>query len=158
MQICPHCGTENLEGMIFCQSCGVALGAVALSTRQLESDEQRGGTDRLGAENVLVLQLEDDEVPIMVQIRDEIILGRMTEQGDNVTYINLTPYGAEDMGVSRRHARMLRDHKSVYLMDLKSTNGTKVNGEPLSPSVEKRLRDGDEVMLGRLRIYVYFKT
>jgi hypothetical protein len=75
MQICPHCGTENLEGMIFCQSCGVALGAVALSTRQLESDEQRGGTDRLGAENVLVLQLEDDEVPIMVQIRDEIILG-----------------------------------------------------------------------------------
>jgi hypothetical protein len=158
MQICPHCGTENLEGMIFCQSCGVALGAVALSTRQLESDEQRGGTDRLGAENVLVLQLEDDEIPIMVQIRDEIILGRMTEQGDNVTYINLTPYGAEDMGVSRRHARMLRDHKSVYLMDLKSTNGTKVNGEPLSPSVEKRLRDGDEIMLGRLRIYVYFKT
>lgn len=158
MQICPHCGTENLEGMIFCQSCGVALGAVALSTRQLESDEQRGGTDRLGAENVLVLQLEDDEVPIVVQIRDEIILGRMTEQGDNVTYINLTPYGAEDMGVSRRHARILRDHKSVYLMDLKSTNGTKVNGEPLSPSVEKRLRDGDEVMLGRLRIYVYFKT
>jgi hypothetical protein len=158
MQICPHCGTENLEGMIYCQSCGVALGPVAISTRQLENDGARGGTDKLGAENVLILQLEDDDMPILVQVRDEIILGRVTEQGDNTTFINLTPYGAEDLGVSRRHARLLRDHKAVYLMDLKSTNGTRLNGEPLSPSVEKRLRDGDEIMLGRLRLYVYFKT
>jgi hypothetical protein len=159
MQICPHCGTENLEGMIYCQSCGVALGVVSLSTRQLEDeDSPQGGTDKLGAENVLILQLEDDAMPIVVQIRDEIILGRVTEQGDNVTYINLTPYGADDEGVSRRHARLLRDHKSVYLMDLKSTNGTRLNGEPLSPSVEKQLRDGDEIMLGRMRLYIYFKT
>jgi hypothetical protein len=158
MQICSHCGTENLEGMLYCQSCGVALGPVSLSTRQLEGEDPRGGTDKLGAENVLILQLEDETMPIIVQIRDEIILGRMTEQGDTVTYINLTAYGAEDMGVSRRHARLLRDHKAVYLMDLKSTNGTRLNGESLSPSVEKRLRDGDEVMLGRLRFYVYFKT
>jgi hypothetical protein len=159
MQICPHCGTENLEGMIYCQSCGVALGAVSLSTRQLEDEDYpQGGTDKLGAENVLILQLEDDAMPIVVQIRDEIILGRVTEQGDNVTYINLTPYGADEVGVSRRHARLLRDHKSVYLMDLKSTNGTRLNGEPLSPSVERQLRDGDEIMLGRLRLYIYFKV
>jgi hypothetical protein len=159
MQICPHCGTDNLEGMIYCQSCGVALGVVSLSTRQLEDEnDPQGGTDKLGPENVLILQLEDDAMPIIVQIRDEIILGRVTEQGDNVTYINLTPYGADDVGVSRRHARLLRDHKYIYLMDLKSTNGTRLNGEPLSPSVEKQLRDGDEIMLGRLRMYVYFKT
>jgi hypothetical protein len=158
MQICTHCGTENIEGTIYCQSCGVALGPVSLSTRQLEDDDPRGGTDKLGAENVLVLQLEDDVMPIIAQIRDEIILGRVTEQGDNMTFINFTPYGAEDMGVSRRHARLLRDHKAVYLMDLRSTNGTKLNGESLSPSVEMRLRDGDEITLGRLRMYVYFKT
>ena len=158
MQICSHCGTENLEGMIYCQSCGVALGPMALSTRQLEDDDPHGGTDKLGAENVVILQMEAEEVPIIVQIRDEIILGRVNEQGDTTTFINLTPYEAENMGVSRRHARMVRDHKAVYLMDLKSTNGTRLNGEPLAPSVEKRLRDGDEITLGRLRMYVYFKT
>lgn len=157
MQICSHCGMENMEGTIYCQSCGVALAPVSLSTRQL-ADNTRGGTDRLGEENALILQVEDNPTPIVAQIRDEIVLGRVSEQGDNVTYINLTPYGADDMGVSRRHARLLRDYKAVYLMDLKSTNGTRLNGEPLSPAVEKRLRDGDEITLGRLRLYIYFKT
>jgi hypothetical protein len=161
MQICPHCGTENLEGMLYCQKCGVALGPVPISTRQLPDEalpDQRGGTDRLGADNVVILQVENDETPIVVQLRTELVFGRVTEQSDTTTYINLTPYGAEDKGVSRRHARLLRDGKEVYLMDLNSTNGTQLNGEPLPSSVEKRLRDGDELSLGRLRVYVYFKT
>jgi hypothetical protein len=157
MQICPHCGTENLEGVIYCQKCGIALGAMPLSTRQLEDSSEGGGTDLLGAEGVVILQIESDETPIQVQIRSEIVLGRVTEQAEQTTYINLTPYGGEDLGVSRRHARLLRDGQEVYLMDLKSTNGTKLNGEPLPASVEKRVRDGDEITLGQMLIYVYFK-
>ena len=48
----------------------------------------------------------------------------------------MTPYGADDLGVSRRHARLLRDQKAVYLTDLNSTNGTRLNGESLPSSVE----------------------
>jgi pSer/pThr/pTyr-binding forkhead associated (FHA) protein len=136
----------------------VALGPISLSTRQIEGDNPRGGTDQLGTENVVILQVENDASPMVVQIREDIILGRTSESSDVTTHINLTDYDAEEMGVSRRHARLVRDHKAVYLMDLKSTNGTRLNGEPLSPSVEKRLRDGDEIMLGRLRIYIFFKT
>ncbi|MBN1562706.1 MAG: FHA domain-containing protein [Anaerolineae bacterium] len=158
MQICPHCGTENLEGMLYCQKCGVALGPVPLSTRQLTEDDVHGGTDQLGADNVVILQVENDETPILVQVRSEVVFGRVTEQSDTTTYINLTPYGADDLGVSRRHARLLRDGKAVYLMDLNSTNGTQLNGESLPTSVEKRLRDGDEILLGRMRVFIYFKT
>lgn len=159
MQVCPHCGIENREGVLFCQGCGIALGPVPLATRQLEEDgSPRMGTDNLGADNVLMLQLEDDEtLPIIVQIREEVILGRMTEQSVHTSYVNLSPYGADDQGVSRRHARLLREHRAVYLMDLNSTNGTRLNGEMLAKSVEKRVRDGDEITLGRLKLYVYFK-
>ena len=157
MQICPHCGTENLEGMLYCTQCGVALGPVPLSTRQLPNGESTGGTDKLSPDNVLIMQVEHDETPIFLQIRTEVILGRITEQSDTTTYLNLTPYGADDRGVSRRHARLLRDGDEVYLMDLNSTNGTQLNGEPLPASVEKKLRDGDEITLGHLRMFIYFK-
>ncbi|MBI5961339.1 MAG: FHA domain-containing protein [Chloroflexi bacterium] len=158
MQLCPHCGTENREGVLFCQQCGIALGPVSLSTRQLEENgSPRMGSDNLGDENVLLLQINDDESPIVVQIRDEVILGRITEQADRITYVNLSVYGADQSGVSRRHARLLRENKAVYLMDLDSTNGTYLNGEVLQNGVEKRLRDGDEVKLGDLKIFVYFK-
>ena len=159
MQICPHCGWENFEGVIYCDRCGVALVALPLATRQLvESGSERGGTDKLGVEGVLILQVSGDETPILVQIRSEVVLGRVTEPSEQVTYINLSPYGADEAGVSRRHARLLRDGNAVYLMDLNSTNGTRLNGELLPAGVEKRLRDGDEIMVGRLKVYVYFKT
>ena len=66
MQICPHCGKDNLEGMLYCQKCGVALGPVPLSTRQLADEEGRGGTDELGSDNVVILQIENDETPILL--------------------------------------------------------------------------------------------
>ncbi|NDJ78993.1 MAG: FHA domain-containing protein [Chloroflexi bacterium] len=159
MQLCPHCGHQNYEGVVFCEKCGVALVPVPLSTRQLvEQEEAIIGTSELSDEGVLMLQLEDDMSPIMVQVRQEVILGRISEQSNTTSYINLSQYGADDLGVSRRHARMLRDDRAVYLMDLNSTNGTRLNGEILPSGVEKRLRDGDEIMLGRMRIFVYFKA
>lgn len=156
MQTCPHCGQENLEGVVFCQKCGVALVAVPLTTRQFE-DNTNVGTDELMLKDALILQMEGEEASIMVQIRREVILGRVTDQSDETTYINLTPYKAEDAGVSRRHARLVRDNRAVYLSDLNSTNGTRLNGEPLAAGLEKRLRDGDEISLGKFKIYVYFQ-
>lgn len=158
MIICPNCGTENLQGMLYCKACGIALVAIPLGTRQLESSEGRGTTDTLSSDGVLILQIEDDDQPLMVQIRQEVILGRTSDQNDGRSYINLTNYGADERGVSRIHARLLRDEKAVYLKDLESTNGTRLNGELIPASVEKRLRDGDEITLGKLKLFIYFKT
>ncbi len=158
MQLCPHCGNENYEGVIYCERCGVALVAVPLATRQLEGGEEGGGTDSLSSEGVLILQVGEGSAPILVQMRTDVILGRLSQSDDKSTYLNLTPYGADDAGVSRRHARLMREGQAVYLTDLNSTNGTRLNGEPLPASVEKRLRDGDEIMLGRLKVYAFFKS
>ncbi len=157
MQRCSHCGAENIDGIIFCEKCGIALVPTPLITRKLGEGEITRATSELNDENVLILHVDSVESPIMLQLRKELILGRVSEQAENVTYLNLTPYGADDLGVSRRHARLLRDQKAVYLTDLNSTNGTRLNGESLPSSVEKRLRDGDEIALGKLKLYVYFK-
>jgi len=50
-----------------------------------------------------------------------------------------------DADVSRQHARIVRTGNSHVLVDMESTNGTRLNGEPVS---EATLRDGDEVGLG----------
>ncbi|MBN1202549.1 MAG: FHA domain-containing protein [Anaerolineae bacterium] len=158
MQLCPHCGYDNYEGVVFCEKCGIALVPVPLATRQFIDEDAHTGTDRLGSDGVLILQVGAEDAPIMVQVKEELVLGRLSAHDGGITYINLTAYGAADRGVSRRHARLLRDGSAIYLMDLNSTNGTHLNGDPLPSGVEQRIRDGDEIMLGRLKVYVYFKA
>jgi predicted component of type VI protein secretion system len=50
--------------------------------------------------------------------------------------------------VSRAHARIERRGDAYFVLDLGSTNLTRVNGEPVH---ECRLRDGDEVRFARAR-------
>lgn len=52
-----------------------------------------------------------------------------------------------DKQLSRRHAAIQYiDHKGFYLIDFSSTNGTFVNGEPITQRL--LLKDGDKVRLG----------
>ena len=51
----------------------------------------------------------------------------------------------EDRNVSRRHAEVRRIPGGFVVVDLDSTNGTKVNGAGVK---ERRLEDGDQVVLG----------
>lgn len=51
----------------------------------------------------------------------------------------------EDPGASRQHARILRRDDGYVLADMGSTNGTQVNGEPVT---ERLLADGDRITIG----------
>jgi pSer/pThr/pTyr-binding forkhead associated (FHA) protein len=50
-----------------------------------------------------------------------------------------------DPGVSRHHARVVREGDDFIIEDLRSTNGTEVNGRPI---VRRRLADGDVIRVG----------
>lgn len=54
-----------------------------------------------------------------------------------------------DPNVSRRHAEVRRRGTEVVVVDLQSTNGTRVNGAPVR---ERPLADGDEIMVGTTAI------
>jgi pSer/pThr/pTyr-binding forkhead associated (FHA) protein len=51
-----------------------------------------------------------------------------------------------DPGVSRHHAELRVENDQVVLVDLSSTNGTFVNGQPVR---RVALTDGTQVSLGR---------
>jgi hypothetical protein len=50
-----------------------------------------------------------------------------------------------DPNASRRHAELRRSGNDVILVDLNSTNGTRVNGATVR---ERLLADGDEIVIG----------
>jgi adenylate cyclase len=55
-----------------------------------------------------------------------------------------------DYGISRNHAKVLvGEDGSARIVDLKSKNGTQVNGVPV---VEAPLRDGDRILLGKFEL------
>jgi len=55
-----------------------------------------------------------------------------------------------DFGISRNHAKVVvSESGDARIMDLKSKNGTQVNGVPV---VEAPLRDGDRVLLGKFEL------
>ena len=55
----------------------------------------------------------------------------------------------KDFGISRNHAKITVDEDGVRIADLKSKNGTQVNGVPV---VEAPLKDGDRVLLGKFQL------
>ena len=54
-----------------------------------------------------------------------------------------------DSNVSRRHAELRRKGDGVFVTDLGSTNGTRVNGAPVR---EQLLASGDEISVGSTRL------
>jgi predicted component of type VI protein secretion system len=85
----------------------------------------------------LVVEDEAGTRSIVPFAEDAIVVGRGAE---GVTF-RLT-----DRNVSRRHARFVRQSGSVFVEDLGSLVGTRVNGERISG--RRRLRDGDLVQIG----------
>jgi pSer/pThr/pTyr-binding forkhead associated (FHA) protein len=57
----------------------------------------------------------------------------------------------EDESVSRMHARLDRSHGHLFVTDLKSRNGTHVNGAPV---LREELHDGDRVTFGEVEYLV----
>jgi hypothetical protein len=70
-----------------------------------------------------------------VELADTVVVGRLPDCGVVLA----------DPNVSRRHAELRRQGPDVVLVDLGSTNGSRVNGVRVS---QRRLEDGDEITLG----------
>ena len=57
--------------------------------------------------------------------------------------------------VSRHHAQILESHGSYYVEDLRSRNGTFVNGRPVN---ESKVYDGDQIVAGSTTFTVRLLT
>jgi hypothetical protein len=74
--------------------------------------------------------------------------GERIRVGDDPVCIGRLPeceVTLNDQNVSRRHAEVRREGDAFVVVDLGSTNGTKVNGTRVK---QQRLNDGDEITVG----------
>jgi len=91
---------------------------------------------------VFKLTIEDDEgkTTVVPLARDEMTIGRL--EGNT---IRLT-----ERNVSRRHARLVRQNGALFVEDLGSFTGVRVNGTKIASPTP--LREGDEVQIGDYRL------
>jgi pSer/pThr/pTyr-binding forkhead associated (FHA) protein len=68
--------------------------------------------------------------------QDSVVIGR-TAECDVILY---------EAGVSRKHARILIEGAGIWIEDLGSSNGTRVNGETIQK--KQALKDGDSISMG----------
>jgi pSer/pThr/pTyr-binding forkhead associated (FHA) protein len=91
-----------------------------------------------------------------MEVKEKIVIGRADSDVEDQPDLDLIPFGAEQRGVSRRHVLISRDDESLFVEDLDSTNHTLLNGYALDPRQRYRLYDGDELVLGLMRLVVRF--
>lgn len=93
----------------------------------------------------------------MIEIEDELVIGRAGQGIDNPPDLDLTPFGGVAHGVSRQHLRIIKRTNTLHIMDLGSTNGTYLNGTLLFIGQPHVLRNGDLLRLGTLSMTVRIK-
>jgi pSer/pThr/pTyr-binding forkhead associated (FHA) protein len=92
-----------------------------------------------------------DVAEIVVEQSGEVIL-RLPMKGASMT-VGRDPQcdlHLDNKALSRRHAQLERRGAAIWVRDLNSQNGTKLNGQPIS--APQALRGGDVIELGRYKI------
>ncbi len=149
---CPSCGTPNPQESKYCYACGVLLsGGQMGKTSQLMDEEYEDASTFGPLSTLMILAKGYEHNPLRLQIQNKtLVIGRAEDSGAGQVQIDLSPYGARDMGVSRQHAMLQRSEKSITLVDRGSVNHTFINGERLHSNEVRVVRDGDEIRFGRL--------
>lgn len=81
-------------------------------------------------------------------IKSDVLIGRSAE-------CNLRIACSE---VSRRHCRLALTENGVLVRDLRSSNGTFVDGQPIEPETDVPLAAGARLSLGGVDFFVHFET
>lgn len=176
MIICPNCQHKELPGALFCSECGARLISLDYLTTQ---SIKKGNTDNLDQKFIedqisltdlpeevlgkeagsadLVLYLIEAKQTLQLAGRNEYTLGRVAEGQPILPDVDLSPFDAYAQGVSRLHAALKINKNRVAIMDLGSSNGTRVNGQKIVPHVDYPINHNDQIALGKLRIQILIK-
>jgi hypothetical protein len=169
MEQCPFCEKENPPGLLFCEHCGRQLVNLSQLSRyttqelrmpQFDSVETfysgKPGTGFLHQSAFVTLDLLDSNRKIYLKSEGHISLGRADKETNWQPTIDLSPYGAAEKGVSRAHADLYFESDQVFLLELGSANGTRINGTPVQTGQAQLVHNGDILELGQFRLKVHF--
>jgi uncharacterized ubiquitin-like protein YukD len=139
-------GVKSEQGLRHISS-NASLGDVFIlhgMTLALMEDEQKGApTVETGAS----LRAENGTVfPLTSKVT---LIGRNDSKSGIFVEIDLTAYIADPKIISRKHAQIEQEGDRFYVVDLGSVNGTKLNGQRLTPREKKPVWEGDVLEFGK---------
>jgi len=150
-------------GELVCTHCGHVLSSSSsgATTRALPAAEESFEVRRAPIGSIprhfqrVAFVVKNQEVALPVA--GNVIIGRIDASASAAPPdVDLTPFGAADLGVSRQHIELTWKNDLVYIVDMGSTNGTLLNGQRLMAGIMRLLRDGDDLMIGHLPVRVRF--
>jgi len=174
---CPSCGAPLAPDSNFCDNCGAPVGSASTSVAPpvppipsvpptpsapsyvppahvIPPAPAVGYAVAGPVQGRLVVQGTNVTLPFPPG-KAEIIVGREDPISNIFPDIDLTNYGADEGGVSRRHAKIFMQGSQVMIEDLNSTNYTFVNQQRLTPGQPHPVQNGDEVRFGRVKLNFY---
>jgi len=168
MILCPNCQYKNLDGALFCYECGAQLIVTDdVSTRGLTKPPDGSNGPQRPSEEIsdrpstgfpmVAIHVVESGQMLQLSGRLDYTFGRVTEDQPILPDVDLAPFGAFSQGVSRLHALIKIIGQQVLIMDLGSSNGTRVNGQLIISQVEYPLNHGDMLTLGRMRLQVIIR-
>lgn len=156
---CSTCGQFYPINLNTCPYCG-ALSTVDETTRELQlppgllkavRENQQGEVFRTSSGPIVFFV---NGTKLTLPTSDNFFVGRSLTSDLQQNSVDLSPFGAREKGVSRRHIKIVDRDRLTYVADLNSSNGTWLNGRRLIAYNEYLLHDGDELRLGLLKIRV----
>ncbi len=184
---CPRCGAANAVDSRFCESCGqklepAATGIAAAGSLPPTVKIPVGGGAKspdIGLPPTVKIApgSQDPTQPVnppistprlvvlgtaavlpLVVGKIQWIVGRKDPNTGTVPDVDLTNYGGEAGGVSRRHARIVRQGDQMFIEDLNTINHSYLNNQCLAPGKLYPLNEGDEIRLGRIKLTFYIQS
>ncbi len=150
---CPQCGASNKPGVAFCTKCGTSF------TQEKRAEEPTVAVEMTPkTQLVMPNKLADKTWGYLLfanENRVELTGSRLTvgrakpDTGDVKPDINLYDV-PESSTVSRMHAVIERTQNGCTLIDLKSTNLTRINGETLVPNTPTPFEEGNTLEFGKV--------
>lgn len=114
----------------------IGMGEAPAAVAAAESDEPRSDNDGAVRRALLIYQESTAEEQIYPFTNDQLTIGRGRENDIQIK---------NDSKVSRYHCKLFRRGNNFYVEDIKSSNGTLVNGELIT---DRRLFGGEEIVVG----------
>lgn len=171
MILCPNCHSQEISGTLFCAECGARLVVGEIPTTSHIERNQTGmlilqtrppSPPNLAASGQLIstsvsLHLIESGTILHLSGQTEFTLGRVADGQPILPDVDLSEYEAYAQGVSRLHSALKINNQRVFITDLGSSNGTRVNGQKIMPNVDYPLNHGDVVTLGKFKIQILIR-
>lgn len=164
---CKECGKNEPVGAIFCNECGAyLLGSSGTDTKlpfadTLSAPSQPSliGQDFKKAihANKITFVIPNSGRRAKYPLKSDINIGRTDPDSNWYPTLDLTPDDGAESGVSRRHATIKTSSQGTVVLDLGSTNGTRLNNFRLPPDLPYPLKSGDELRIGQLLLHIFLE-